>query len=217
VTTYARTERLALADLLEQVGPHAPTLCAGWDTADLAAHIVVRESRPDAALGIVVPAAAAHGDAVRATVAARPWRELVAAVRSGPPAWNPMRLQVLDREANTVEFFVHHEDVRRAGAQWEPRALAGAQADLLWHHLRRQARLAMRAAPVAVRLVRADAGPAGAEVTVGRKHADVGQVEVRGDAGELLLFAVGRGSHARVERRGDDAALTALAAARLGL
>ena len=35
-------------------GPDEPTLCEGWNTRDLAAHLVLRESRPDAALGVVV-------------------------------------------------------------------------------------------------------------------------------------------------------------------
>src|SRR5690606_24047731 len=42
MTEHARAERHALADLLMAVGPDAPTLCAGWTTAHLAAHLVVR-------------------------------------------------------------------------------------------------------------------------------------------------------------------------------
>lgn len=52
--TLARSERSALADLLEQVGPAQPTLCAGWDTEDLLAHLLVRERRPDAAAGMLI-------------------------------------------------------------------------------------------------------------------------------------------------------------------
>lgn len=58
MTAFARSERLALCETLRAVGPDAPTLCEGWLTRDLAAHLVLRESRPDAAPGIVVSALA---------------------------------------------------------------------------------------------------------------------------------------------------------------
>ena len=48
-------ERAALCDTLEKYGPDAPTLCAGWLTLDLAAHLVAREARSDAAIGLVLP------------------------------------------------------------------------------------------------------------------------------------------------------------------
>ena len=50
-------ERAALCDTLEKYGPDAPTLCAGWLTLDLAAHLVAREARSDAAIGLVFPPA----------------------------------------------------------------------------------------------------------------------------------------------------------------
>ena len=46
---YARTEREALAYLMLELGPDAPTVNEGWTTRDLAAHQLVRERRPDAA------------------------------------------------------------------------------------------------------------------------------------------------------------------------
>ena len=55
MTTHAQRERLLLADLLERSGPDDPTLCEGWTTRDLAAHVVVRERRGDAAAGLVIP------------------------------------------------------------------------------------------------------------------------------------------------------------------
>ena len=50
----------AMCDTLEKFGPDAPTLCEGWTTLDLAAHLVAREARADAAIGLVVPALAGH-------------------------------------------------------------------------------------------------------------------------------------------------------------
>src|SRR5215211_3715996 len=100
----ARAERLALCELFVQVGPDAPTLNRGWTTRDLAAHLVVRERRPDAAAGIVVPGLAEYGERVRLQVAGQPWDDLVALVRSGPPPWSPTALEAIDRLVNTVEF-----------------------------------------------------------------------------------------------------------------
>ena len=47
-------ERRELCDLLEEVGPDAPTLCEGWTTFDLAAHLAVRERDLRAAPGILL-------------------------------------------------------------------------------------------------------------------------------------------------------------------
>ena len=50
--TVAARERAALVRTLRDAGPEAPTLCEGWATKDLVAHMVVRERRPDAALDL---------------------------------------------------------------------------------------------------------------------------------------------------------------------
>ncbi|NDE57953.1 MAG: maleylpyruvate isomerase family mycothiol-dependent enzyme, partial [Acidimicrobiia bacterium] len=105
----ARNERHALCDLFLKVGPDAPTLCAGWTTRDLAAHLVVRETRPDAAGGILIRRLAPYGDRVRDKVARTDWTTLVDRVRNGPPRLSPMRIPALDDLTNTLEFFVHHE------------------------------------------------------------------------------------------------------------
>ena len=60
MTSPVRRERYALCDTFEAVGPDAPTLCTPWRTRDLAAHLVIREGRPDAAVGLLVPPLA-HG------------------------------------------------------------------------------------------------------------------------------------------------------------
>src|SRR4051794_19999893 len=153
---HARTERSALCDLVLEVGPDAPTLCEGWTTRDLAAHLVVREHRPDAALGIVASPLAAHGEKVRLATAGRPWDELVSAVRAGPPMWSPMRIAAVDRAANTLEFYVHHEDVRRATEGWAPRVLDPDLDAQLWNTLHRMGRFSMRRAPAGVVLATPD-------------------------------------------------------------
>src|SRR5262249_33102419 len=58
--SYARDERTALCALLGETGPGAPTLCEGWRTGDLAAHLVMRERRPDAAAGLLGGPLAGH-------------------------------------------------------------------------------------------------------------------------------------------------------------
>ena len=96
---YAQLERQALCDLLVEVGPEAPTLCQGWQTADLAAHLVLRERRPDAVGGILVPALAARTERVQRQIRhATDWDLLVRRIRGGPPAF----LRPLDELINTV-------------------------------------------------------------------------------------------------------------------
>jgi uncharacterized protein (TIGR03085 family) len=129
----SQSERAALADLLEQLGPDQPTRCEGWTTRDLATHLVVRDRRPDAVPGAVLGGPFAGWTAkVSARTAQRPFAELVAGVRSGPPAWVPTAWPAVDRLVNTVEMVVHHEDVRRAQPDWSPRELPTAVQDQLW-------------------------------------------------------------------------------------
>jgi uncharacterized protein (TIGR03085 family) len=211
---WARHERQELADLFGAVGPDAPTLNRGWTTRDLAAHLVVRERRPDAAAGIVVPALAEYGERVRLQVAGQPWDDLVALMRSGPPPWSPTALEAIDRLVNTVEFFVHHEDVRRAASGWEPRTIDGDLEHELWRRLKPMCRLLARKAPVGLVLRRSN----GDEVTARKPPAaDGATVTVTGAPSELLLFVYGRQAHARVEITAPEDAAARLRAAPLGL
>ena len=120
-TDLARAERQTLCDLLDEHGPDAPTLCEGWSTRDLAAHLVVREGRPDAALGILGGPLAAWTERVQSGAATEPYDKLLRLLRTGPPIWSQFRLPLVDGQANTVEFFVHAEDIRRAQPDWQPR------------------------------------------------------------------------------------------------
>ncbi|GII65793.1 TIGR03085 family protein [Sphaerisporangium krabiense] len=209
---HARAERAALCDLLDELGPDAPTLCEGWTTADLAAHLVLRERRLDAAAGIAVPALAGRTAAVQERIKNRGgYRELVDAVRQGPPRWSPYGLVPgLDAAVNTLEMFVHHEDVRRARPGWEPRELPADLAELLWKRVTAGARLMFRRSPVGVILRHTDGRKAGA------KKAEP-HVIVTGDPAELLMFAFGRQDHARVTCAGDPPSVGRLTAARLGV
>jgi uncharacterized protein (TIGR03085 family) len=210
MTNWARSERNELCDLFVQVGPDAPTLAGEWTTRHLAAHLVIRESRPDAAAGIVFAPLAEYSEKVRLDVAKQDWPVLIEAVRNGPPVWSPMRIEAVDRTTNTIEFFVHHEDVRRAAPTWEPRALDKAFEQELWNMLRRAARLLVRKAPCGVMLEWTGGG------TVTAK-ADEPHVTVRGPVGELVLFCYGRQPHARVTLTGPDDLSDRLRSASLGL
>ncbi|MEH0934877.1 TIGR03085 family metal-binding protein [Micromonospora psammae] len=206
---YARSEREALADLMLELGPDAPTINEGWTTRDLAAHLVVRERRPDAAGGIVLPPLRGYAERVRRRIAARPWPQLVGQVRR-PPAWSPLGNPLTDELANTMEFFVHHEDVRRARPGWSPRDLpAGLQARL-WKPAGLLARVALRRFPADL-LIQA---PGFGELSVGRGGE---RLRLVGAPGELTLFLSGRQRVARVQIDGPQPLADRLRTAPLGL
>jgi uncharacterized protein (TIGR03085 family) len=218
MTGYAQSERHALADTLLEVGPDAPTLCEGWTAADLAAHLVIRDSRPDAALGIVFQPAARWTARVQNDTRDRhAFGVLVERVRNGPPVWSPTRIGAVDRAANTIEFFVHHEDLRRGKLPQPPRDLDPEFEAQLWHRLRGTAKLMFRKSPVGVTLVHTSRDKGAPRATVVAKHANPQMVTVAGSAGELLLFAFGRTEAAEVELSGDEAAAARLRGARLGI
>lgn len=206
----ARVERSALCDTALGVGPDAPTLCDGWDVRELLAHLVVRERRPDAALGIVASPLAGYGDRVRHAAGRRPFPALVDEVRAGPPRWSPLRCGAIDRVANTVEMFVHHEDIRRAQPDWQPRLVPTDVDDELAARLRRMARLLLRRAPTGVQLALT-----GREPFVARRGDEL--VTVSGTPAEVTLFVSGRQAHADVDLIGPPAAATLLRTAKLGL
>lgn len=200
MTSFARAEREALCDLFVEVGSEAPTLCGTWTTHDLAAHLVVREGRPDAALGLVFPPAGSHLKKVQRGYRSRPFADLVATVRSGPPKWSPMAIEAVDAQSNTVEYFVHHEDVRRGASSWEPRELTADQIAQLWPRAMQTLKLAVRRSPVGIVLEPTD-GPA-AGTTVRMKSGDR-DVTLAGPSGEITLALFGRVTSG-LELRGDD-------------
>ena len=211
MTTPAQRERQQFADALLEAGPDAPTLCEGWTTRDLAAHVVVRDRRPDALPGVVVSALSGYTEKVRARVARRDWDRLVDQVRSGPQVWAPTRVPRVDRLVNTTEFFVHQEDVRRARPGWTARPLDEDLADDLDAALRRSAKLFARKAPAGITLE-----PDGGRARIVANDGDP-MVIVRGPIGELVLWMFGRQANARVEYEGPTEAVETLRTASVGL
>ncbi|GHH62199.1 TIGR03085 family protein [Streptosporangium violaceochromogenes] len=209
--THARAGRAALGDLLAEAGQTAPTLCEGWTSFDLAAHLVLRESRLDAAGGIALKPLAGYTISVQEALKVRHgYAGLIEIFRAGPHG--PYRLiPGLDEIVNTVEFFVHHEDVRRARPGWSPRALPADLDETLWRWLRAGSRVLLRRSPVGVVLRRAGNGVALGGPSGGPR------VEVAGPAAELLLFCFGRQRHAAVDVTGRDTAVARLMDAPLGV
>ena len=211
MTTPATVERRKLCHLFDELGPDAPTLCEGWQTVDLAAHLVVRERRPDAAPGVLLKPLASYTDKVQQGIAQWPWSQLVERIRSGPPRLSPTRIDAVDRAVNTVEFFVHHEDVRRAQPEWSARQLDAELVDDLYTSMKRGARLLTRRANAGIELEPTDGHPN----VVARRGSP--SVTVRGPVGELTLFITGRLAHALVDFEGPADAFAALRVASFGL
>ena len=194
--TFADRERGELADLFERLGPDAPTCCAGWDTAHLAAHLVNREARPDALPGLgaelVLPGnpltAWSHRleDRLRTSTS---YADVIGMLRLGPPAWSPLSWPPVARLLNTTEFAIHHEDVRRAQPDWAPRQLPRAVQDSLWTGAGVFGRRSAGRRGLVLR--RTDV--AGAE-----KRFGAGGRTVEGEPMELLLWLSGRRDVARV-------------------
>lgn len=208
MTDFARGERLALADLLTRLGPDQPTLCEGWTTRDLAAHVVVRDRRPDASLGIVVKSLGRHGERVRRAKAAQPYERILDEMRR-PPWWSPVSNRLTENLINTGEFFIHHEDARRGRDGWKPRELSPEFQWELWKLTRFSARMALGRLRVPVTIV-AD----------GIDRFDVGPkppVTMTGPVGELTLFLAGRQRAADVVLEGPDELTELLRTTKLGM
>jgi uncharacterized protein (TIGR03085 family) len=213
--TLARTERAALADLLARLGPDQPTLCEGWNTADLLVHLLLRERRPDAALGLFVPLLAGRTARVSAGYRQRPWDEQIQALRTGPPRYSPLGWGPVDDKANSMEMFIHHEDARRGQPDWRPRRLD--------ENTRRQL-VAMSTSFFVLRGLRKAGVPVSAELTdepggtarplelVPATTAAAGPgVVLRGGIADILLWLAGR-SAVEIEFEGHPAAVATVQA-----
>lgn len=203
----ARSERADLSALLLDVGPNAPTLCEGWATRDLVTHLILRESDPVASAGMAI--APLHSTLERRSYelsVRTAYPDLVARFRGGPTGVSLFRIPGVDAAANLVEFFIHHEDVRRAGdAPLPPRDLPPEFEDVLWARLRLMSRILFRRAPVGLRLERETGDTV--QVRPGSRI-----VHLVGRPSELLLYASGRTSAAHVEAVGEAAAVEELTA-----
>lgn len=201
--SVARLERAALADTLDSVDATAPTLCAGWDAHHLAAHVVLREGTFGEALS---PIPKVGGMAVDLLARKRAYADLVASLRKGPPLVSFFSLPGIDKRFNLLEYYVHHEDVRRAARGWTKRTIPEWAEEKMWRGLAVVAKMTMRRSPVGVRLERTDSDEA-----IDAVEGD-STVTLRGLPSELLLYAYGRDSVADVEIEGEETAVRAFTA-----
>ena len=182
-------EREALCDLLAELGPDAPTLCEGWDTADLAAHLVLREHFKRGT------------DEHMAAEKAKGLPALIDRLRGGAPLL-PWRVPGLRTLMNGAEYFIHHEDVRRANGlgrrtdRPDLEALAWRMSGFLGR------RAARRIRPYGLELRRPDGEP--------RRFGAPGGAVLQGEPTELLLYLSGRRDAAEVRLAGDADAVAAL-------
>ncbi|HEX6931813.1 MAG TPA: TIGR03085 family metal-binding protein [Streptosporangiaceae bacterium] len=204
-------ERAQLSDLLEELGPDAPTLLAPWTTRDIAAHLVLRERDALAGPGLVLPGAWARlAERRRRALALRDFGWLVTTFRSGPP---PGFFSVgwVRRLSSLNEFFVHHEDVRRANGRG-PRATGQAMDEALWRNVSRgRWFLARRLRGAGLELAWAGTGR-----TI-RARRGQPAARIAGPPGEVLLYLFGRQDAARVEVSGPAAAVEAVGRAHFGM
>lgn len=196
----ARRERTLLCGLFDDLGPQAPTLCAGWTARDLAAHLYVREREPLAAAGLVLRPLARLTEARMHTVAQRPWADLVDSLRAGPPA--PMSW--VEGQANLIEFVVHREDLRRAARTPAPEDRDAQTLDIIWERLRSAAPLLFRGRAVTLRC--------DGRVDITTRSGTAARVVLTGQPVDILLVATGR--EAAVDIAGDLDAVSAFKAQR---
>ncbi|HCK79332.1 MAG TPA: TIGR03085 family protein [Actinobacteria bacterium] len=209
---WAQSERAGLCDALERLGPQAPTLCEGWTAKDLAGHLIVREGRPDAAIGIMIPAARGYTARAQDKATQRPWSDVIMRIRSGPPRGSMMRLTKVDALANTIEYLVHHEDLLRAQPGWQPRNVDAEFENDLWAKLHQFAPRLMKSSPVAIDLVRAN----GDRLHAAQGTPGAGTVTITGSVIDLVMLAYGRHEH-RAEFSGAQADVAAVKSASFGI
>jgi uncharacterized protein (TIGR03085 family) len=206
----AQSERAELCDLALQVGEDQPTLSGDWTVKDLVVHLLLREGSP-AAAGIVVSPLAKLTDLESRRLGKRDFAVLVEKLRKGPPRLSPYAVPRVDALFNTLEFFVHHEDIRRAQPDWSPRELGDEAEKTLWAMIRTAGKGLTRGAAVGVTI---ENGVTGSTAVL---KGGQPSVTVHGPPSEVALFVFGRQEQARVDLRGEEAAVARLSDASLGI
>ncbi|MDO4898613.1 MAG: TIGR03085 family metal-binding protein [Rothia sp. (in: high G+C Gram-positive bacteria)] len=198
------SERTALVQVLRQAGSTAPTLCEGWETRHLLAHLLLRESKPLVVPGMGLPFLAGHTDRVTNQLA----DELLEQRRyekalddfAALPGYFGMRRRfpALDAAMNTIEYFVHIEDVRRAADSWQPRDLEAGVQQKIWADLLKRGGLMARKRFAAGLVLEAPGYSPAAAAVLAPKPGTVAPV-LTGEPGELVLYLFGRRDVAQVE------------------
>jgi uncharacterized protein (TIGR03085 family) len=209
----SRTERAALCNSALEAGEEAPTLCEGWAVKDLVIHLLIRERDPIASTAIVVPQLQKLADRSADKLGRQDFVTLVERVRGGPPRWSPMAVPKVDQLLNTLEYFVHHEDIRRAAPGWEPRELTDRERRILFKG----------AATAGKGFVRSVGVPTEIRWTDGERERSAvlakgeDPVVVTGEPAELTMFLFGRDQHTGLKFEGPQAHIDRLQAGSLGI
>ncbi|MET0998569.1 MAG: TIGR03085 family metal-binding protein [Marmoricola sp.] len=207
--SMSRSERAALCNTALHAGEQAPTLCGDWTVKDLVIHLLVRERDPLGAPGILIPPLEKLTERSARRLHGQDFTALVERVRGGPPRWSPLSLPPLEKAVNTLEYFVHHEDIRRASPGWLPRELTEREQRTLWTTLGTAGKGLVRSAGVPVEIRWEDRS------AVLRRGED--PAVISGPPSELVMFVFGRDEHTGLELTGPEAHLARLRGAELGL
>lgn len=205
--SLAQRERHALCDTALELGPVAPTLCEGWDVHNLVDHLVLREGHLLAAAGMVLPFLSGYTERAMDTMRGKDFTPQIE--RLLEPGYTPVRIGAVDRAINTSEYFIHHEDMRRAQPGWTRRVLSPADETSLWGTLKFLGKMSARRAGVPMVVRRSDTG----DSLVLRKGEQ--PVVITGLPSELALFLAGRQQVVGLTFDGPSEAVSRLQAADL--
>ncbi|MGH9096400.1 MAG: maleylpyruvate isomerase family mycothiol-dependent enzyme [Acidimicrobiales bacterium] len=216
-----RQEWADLYDTLASSGPEAPTLCGGWTTSVLAAHVVATQKGRGipvflafvtgliaiTTLGPLRPVAQRQFGRLMDHELARGYPALLRELHRGPPltyqfpgfAW--VRLW---------EIWIHHEDVRRANGG-SPRQSAPKVESILWRMV------AMIGITQGRRFGSNGVVARSSNRRAIRLHCGSPEVHIVGAPGEVLLFLNGRKKTAAVQLEGPAHAVSEVAMAQLGV
>jgi uncharacterized protein (TIGR03085 family) len=208
--SLAQSERARLCETALAAGPDAPTLCGDWTVKDLAVHLVIREGDLLAAPGIAIKPLSFLTERASKNLGTKSLNQLVERVRT-PPRLSPFRIPAVDKAANTLEYFVHHEDIRRAATTWQPRDLSDHEQNALWASIGTAGKGLVRPAGVPVEIVWADK-----HRTRTLRSGDE-PVTVTGLPSEIALFLFGRQQNTGLEFTGPEDRVAKLREAELGM
>lgn len=196
------SERQQLVEYLREAGPHAATLCEGWQTRHMIAHLILRESKPFIAAGVIGGPLGAHTE--RETKALADTYTTAGAYDTALFKFSKLhgylhmraRNPKADCAMNLVEYFVHTEDVRRATDEWQPRQLPLEVESKIWQMLSKSARMVAGKKYRDGLILKA---PGRSPLTITKPKAGKTAATLTGAPGELILHLFGRQKQAQVE------------------
>lgn len=183
-----------LCEVLRQSHPTGPTLCAGWNVHDLAVHLWSLNHDPVSWLGIVVaPLATLTARRADAAKVRYTYDELVGRIAERADLLCMPEDRLEGYRHSLAEYFIHTEDILRAGGSPVDRSYSPALQGALWKRLKVAAR------QLAVMYPERCAGVQ-FRSQYGAFRAGFGTVrkQVSGTPAELLLWASGRQAVAEV-------------------